>query len=307
MSGLVAERGRMPELHGLQVPQPHRLPFAIGSFESIGPLSLADYPHRHSFFEIVLVTGGTGRHVLDLVAHPVEPPRLGVIAPGQVHHWQDVRGITGWVILFNEDFLLGHPGDGEALRALGRRPWPLLDPVMAARFSSLAAELADEYLLGGEGCAEVLRAGLHILIVWAARLGAPASGVAASGGRAAELASAFARLVADPGRGERSVAGCARELGVSVAHLHEVVRRQVGRTPGRLIREQQTLEAKRLIAVTNLTISQVAAAIGFVDPAYFSRFFRRETGMTPGGYRREVREKHQDPRDPSIVAPGAPA
>ena len=57
-----AGRGGL-DLHELEVPEVAVLPFAVGSFQRIGPLSLADFPHRHTFYEIVLVTAGRGRHV----------------------------------------------------------------------------------------------------------------------------------------------------------------------------------------------------------------------------------------------------
>ncbi|MEV4195780.1 AraC family transcriptional regulator, partial [Streptomyces toxytricini] len=82
-------------LHRLQVPQPHLLPFAVGSFDAIGPLSRAGFPHRHTFHEIAHVTAGTGRHVLDLVPGPLAPPLLCVITPGQVHHWEGAEGPAG--------------------------------------------------------------------------------------------------------------------------------------------------------------------------------------------------------------------
>jgi AraC-like DNA-binding protein len=59
-----------------------------------------------------------------------------------------------------------------------------------------------------------------------------------------------------------------------------------GRTPSQLVREARTHEAKRLLAKTDLTVRQVAARTGFADPAYFCRFFRRETGVSPGAFRR---------------------
>ncbi|MCG6492856.1 AraC family transcriptional regulator [Kitasatospora sp. A2-31] len=292
-------------LHRLQVPLPHLLPFAIGSFEAIGPLSRAGFPHRHSFFEIVHVTGGRGAHVLDLVHLPLHPPQLCVIAPGQVHHWADAEGLTGRVVLFNEDFLLGHPQDLAALRSLAVRPGlPLGD--RAGPIGTLLADMEHEYRSCEPGYPGVLRASLHILIVRALRAALPGADGAAPG-RSAELASAFTRLIAEPGRGWRSVASCAQELGVSPGHLQTLVKQATGRTPGRLIRQQQTLEAKRLLACTDLTVRQVAREAGFGDPAYFCRFFRRETGMTPGEFRAGVGGNHHDPRIASIAAgPDAP-
>ncbi|MFD3716991.1 AraC family transcriptional regulator [Streptomyces sp. NPDC058674] len=301
--------GGLP-LHRLEVPLPHLLPFAIGSFDSIGPLSRANFPHRHAFYEIVHVTGGRGAHVLDLSHRTLDPPHLCVITPGQVHHWEDADGLTGQVMLFNEDFLLSHPGDAAALDLLAGRPWlGLRDP--RDGIAELLAEMEHEYRTLREGYAGVLRAYLHILIVRALRSCEPAPGRGpAAAGRAAELAAAFTRLIATPGGTESSVASCAKELGVSAGHLHALVKEATGQTPGRLIRRRQTLEAKRLLARTDLTIRQVARDTGFADPAYFCRFFRRETGLTPGDYRAGIGAGaepdgggiHHDPRIPSIAA-----
>ncbi|MFJ5118980.1 helix-turn-helix domain-containing protein [Kitasatospora sp. NPDC088548] len=292
-------------MHRLQVPLPHLLPFAIGSFDTIGPLSRAGFPHRHSFYEIVLVTGGRGAHVLDLVHRPLRPPQLCVIAPGQVHYWADADGLTGQVVLFNEDFLFSQPKDLTALRTLAARPGLRLGE-QAGAIGALLADMEHEYRTRAPGYAGVLRASLHILIVRALRAAVPGEGGAAPG-RSAELASAFTRLIGLPGGEQRSVASCAQELGVSPGHLQTLVKQVTGRTPGRLIRQQQTLEVKRLLACTDLTIRQVAREAGFGDPAYFCRFFRRETGMTPGEFRARVGGNHHDPRIASIAAaPDAP-
>ncbi|MEF2524862.1 AraC family transcriptional regulator [Streptomyces sp. CS62] len=52
-----------------------------------------------------------------------------------------------------------------------------------------------------------------------------------------------------------------------------------------------------------MTVRQVAHQAGFTDPSYFCRFFRRETGLTPGGFRAGLAGKHHDPRITSIAAP----
>lgn len=57
------------ELHRLCVPDPQAPPVAIGSFDTKGPLSCAAFPHRHTFYELVLVTDGAGSHFIDFVGH----------------------------------------------------------------------------------------------------------------------------------------------------------------------------------------------------------------------------------------------
>ncbi|MEC3980803.1 helix-turn-helix domain-containing protein [Amycolatopsis sp. H20-H5] len=290
-------------MHRLELPAPNALPFAVGTFEAVGPLSRASFPHRHTFHEIVHVTHGTGTHVVDLARWELRPPHLGVLTPGQVHHWENARDLDGFVVLFTDDFLLDHPADRDLLRRLGERPWLTLDASGDAGVTRLIAELEDEYRSAAEGSESVLRALLHVLVVRASRLAETTVASAAPPARAGAVAVEFARLT---GRGERewaSVHDYARRIGVTPGYLTEAVKAATGRTPSQLVREARTHEAKRLLARTELTVRQVADRVGFADPAYFCRFFRRETGLSPGDFRRggDVREIHHDRRNQSIA------
>ncbi|MFI6642378.1 AraC family transcriptional regulator [Streptomyces sp. NPDC050504] len=289
-------------MHRLDVPMPNSLPFAIGTFDSIGPMSRADFPHRHTFYEIVYVTGGTGTHVRDLHRAELRPPHLEFILPGQLHHWEDCRGVEGYVVLFTEDFLLDHPGDREILRRLGAAPWRRLDERANGWAGPLVADLDREYRMGAGGFDSVLRALLHILIVRAGRRLAEGPAVPE---RAPSVVEEFVGLVAGSDPAGLSVRACAERIGVSVGHLSEIVKEATGRTPGELVRQARTHEAKRLLARTELTVRQVALRVGFDDPAYFCRFFRRETGTSPGAFRKGGGDFHHDHRIPSIAGSGA--
>ncbi|MCQ8774527.1 AraC family transcriptional regulator [Streptomyces telluris] len=287
-------------LHRLQVAPPQVPPFAMGSFDALGPDSRAGYPHRHTFYEIVYVTGGSGAHVIDLVRRPLSPPHLCVILPGQVHYWEQVSGLRGVLTLFTEDFLLARPGDRQLLRTLAEQHWLRLPAAPsegdgdAAGIGSLIRAMAAEFAAKADGYASVLEAYLHILLVRALRLpGARRPDAAA--GRAAEVAREFGLLLTGTAGAERSVGAYAARIGVSVGYLNEAVKQATGRTPGELIRAARTLEAKRLLAGSSLGVGQVARRVGFSDPAYFCRFFRRETGLSPGDFRRRaVTEEPED-------------
>ncbi|MEQ0560391.1 AraC family transcriptional regulator [Amycolatopsis sp. NEAU-NG30] len=278
-------------MHRLEVPAgpPEGvLPFAVGTFDTIGPLSRADFPHRHTFHEIVHVTGGTGTHVVDLARWPLRPPNLGIIAPGQVHQWAGVRGLTGHVVLFTDDFLLDHPADGALLRRLSERPWLELDARADAVVTRLIADLEDEFRRAEDGAESVLRALVHVLVVRAGRLlGTPPPAPAGA------VAAGFARLASRPEPGLWSVRAYADRLGVTPGHLTEAVKTATGRTAAQLVREARIREAQRFLLRTDLTVRQVARRTGFADPAYFCRFFRRETGVSPGEFRRGG-ENHHD-------------
>ncbi|MFJ9553225.1 helix-turn-helix domain-containing protein [Nocardiopsis sp. NPDC101807] len=292
------------ELHRLEVPAPQLFPFAIGTFDAIGPLSRAPFPHRHTFHEIVHVTAGDGEHVIDLRRWPITPPNLGILTAGQMHHWAGARGVDGHVVLLEDAFLLDRPEDRRLLRRLAaERPWRALSPEASAGVAGVLDEMLGEFRDRGPGMASVLRAYLHILLTRAARSADRAPAPPRPG-----PAERFLRLLDGPAAASgMSVAEAAAGLGVTPGHLADAVKEATGRTPGELLRGARALEAKRLLAGTGLTVAAVARAVGFTDPAYFCRFFRRETGSSAGEFRRRARtgpEKHHVLRDASIARPG---
>ncbi|MFF8830708.1 AraC family transcriptional regulator [Streptomyces sp. NPDC015131] len=319
-----APREGVLPMHRLEVPMPNALPFAVGTFDTIGPMSRADFPHRHTFYEIVHITAGTGTHVLDLARWELRPPHLCVIAPGQVHHWEDAVGLDGSVVLFTEDFLLDHPADRDLLRHLAeRRPWLTPGEEERAWIGRLMAELHEEYGRGADGFDSVLRALLHVLVVRTSRLPGPAPRPSAPAGthragthragthrpganRPGAVADAFARLLARTDPALWSVGACAERIGVTPGYLTEAVKAATGRTPGRHVQEARVHEAKRLLVHTDLTVRQIADRVGLADPAYFCRFFRRETGLSPGEFRRGG-GMHHDHRIASIARRGPAA
>ncbi|MGW2102531.1 AraC family transcriptional regulator [Streptomyces olivaceoviridis] len=299
--GLPTAAGDVP-LHRLEVAGPGDPPFAAGSFEAVGPLSRWGRPHRHTFYEIIHVSSGSGTHVVDLARWPVRPPRLAVVLPGQVHHWEGGRGPEGTLALFTDDFLVDHPGDREVLRRLGERGWFALDAEQDRSVGRLMAELVAEHRQRAPGHESVLRSLLHVLVVRAARLPRHAGDGrdARVLGRPAAVAEEFTRLIARPEAAGWTVRECAGRLGVTPGYLNQAVRAATGRPPGRLLIEARVYQAQQLLAHTRLSVRQVAARTGFTDPAYFSRFFRRETGSSPGDFR-----KHHSHRDQSLEVPPA--
>lgn len=72
---------------------------------------------------------------------------------------------------------------------------------------------------------------------------------------------------------------------VTTNHLSKIFRQACGRPVLQYLLELRITEAKRLLTSTQLTIGEIASRTGFADPNYFTRYFRRQTGMTPGKYR----------------------
>ena len=74
---------------------------------------------------------------------------------------------------------------------------------------------------------------------------------------------------------------------MSQARLNRLCMAFSGKTALELVHARVALEAQRLLTYTSATASMVAYELGFQDPAYFSRFFSRQTGKAPGAWRSE--------------------
>lgn len=79
----------------------------------------------------------------------------------------------------------------------------------------------------------------------------------------------------------------ANQIGITTAHLNLLCRRIAQKSALELLHERILLEAKRSMIYTSMTISEISYAIGFTDPAYFTRFFKRATGETPKNFRKK--------------------
>jgi AraC family transcriptional activator of pobA len=85
-----------------------------------------------------------------------------------------------------------------------------------------------------------------------------------------------------------SVSDYAGALSVTPTHLNRVTRAATGDTASHLILNRMIREARRNLVYTNLPVSTIAYALGFDDPAYFSRIYAAATGLSPRAFRAQV-------------------
>jgi AraC family transcriptional activator of pobA len=246
-------------------------------------------PHVLRFHDILLVTHGRGYFRLDGERHRVAPGVLFFTRPGEVRSWE-VRDLDGACLFFAEEFVAeafsdarfldqfayfreGRPSAALALTPAERRFF--LD-----RFRVMQAEIAGLR----DDAPHALRAVLYELLVglnrWYTRRHGPARTAPPSA-----VVERFLRLVDRDHARRHRVADYARELGVSPGHLNALCRKRRRTSASALVRERLTLEAKRLLVHSDLTAAEIAFRLGFEDPAYFARYFRREAGSPPTTFR----------------------
>lgn len=99
-------------------------------------------------------------------------------------------------------------------------------------------------------------------------------------------------------RRHRSIADYAGELGVSTDRLHAICQRMLSRSPIDLVHDRVVQEAKLRLERSARSVQEISYGLGFRDPANFSHFFKRKTGVSPMRYRALARDATSAPTIP---------
>jgi len=252
--------------------------------------SLAPHSHAH-LYQCLLVTGGGGHLVDDTGERPVSAGSLVFTPAGSVHGWSFTPDTEGYVVSFTRDMI---SGTGEAAdfspasRGLAAA-CNVLVQLNGKELSQMAgwfAALAQEFDAGQQRRA-FYQPHLALILLSLFPDGQDSSTAAGPEKDRVPGFSLFRfRELVDlnfrTGAGTEFYAG---EMGLSVARLNRYCRLFAGQTAAQCVRERVVIEAKRLLAFSDLSVAQVGYEIGFEDPGYFSRVFRKDTGESPQEFR----------------------
>jgi AraC family transcriptional regulator, transcriptional activator of pobA len=252
-------------------------------------------PHRKEMFSLGLITGGTAKLKIDLDSYVVQAPGLVAIGPDDVRQWilneSDIK-ITG--LFFTEDFAISGLSDALFLKRLTfyQKSGPHFIPLNPDELSALKFlfhQIGKKYRSIAPNKMESIQAMLRVLlleVVNIQRMQVQHSG--AKHLQAHYLTAKFEELLALHYERQRTVSYYAGQLFISPKHLSQTVKEQTGKTARELIDERVCLEAKILLQIEELNISQISQQLNFANPSFFGKFFKGGTGMGPQQYRSKL-------------------
>jgi AraC family transcriptional activator of pobA len=263
----------------------------IASRSSIHDWTIRAHRHRN-LFQILLIERGAGEMTFEAAVIPFAAPSVILVPPAVAHGFRFRPDETdGYVVSFTEDVVaaLGERS-GEALARLqGSSEQPVLalsGSEEAGRLAALCRDLHDEGFLARDGHRLAMRALLALLAIEAVRLAASRARSGAVTLRPADpTVERLRALLEEHFRRHRMIGFYAGRLAMTPDRLNDHVKRAIGVTAGHLIRQRVLTEAKRQLVFTAEPIQEIAFALAFSDHSHFTRFFRKQTGMTPHDFR----------------------
>ncbi len=239
-------------------------------------------PHRDDYYMIAFITGGDADLSVDFNNLKISAGSAIIISPSQVHSPSGATNdVCGWLMGISSEYFTPHEVELTAKYALNPTPIRLPDGVVddIDRLFEMLTRYSDNYQVA-KALAMVIK-GLVLFHV--------DTEVASINDRYVAIVLGLKNLLAAKLTAEKSPSAYAAMMNISELYLNEAVKAVTGLNVSTFIRCQVILTAKRQLAYTSLSAQQVAIALGYDDYAYFSKIFKKETGLSPTQYRKNLK------------------
>lgn len=248
-------------------------------------------PHRDNHCQLLLATGGNFKLNIDFKDNEFDTPTLLFVFPEQVHHIIKVQSPKGWIITFDPSVL-----DIELFQLMENkmvRPIALETQTNLFHQSTTLLALMEEFQSGNtnkfthRAINSLLNALLNLI---SADITTSSSEENQKTNRGIIIKDSFSQLVKQHYKTWKQPAQYAAVLAISVAHLNDTIKALTGRSVSTYIQEASILEAKRLLYFTDNSVKEIAYQVGYEEPVYFGKLFKKLTNVTPIQFRKQFRD-----------------
>jgi AraC family transcriptional activator of pobA len=247
----------------------------IADRSSLHDWEISAHRHEHGI-QVLIIASGHADVTIDGANFALDPPGFIVLPAGSVHGFRFHPATQGHVLTFSQDFLTRARGASDPLRLLLTKGG---HGTLPARAAARVARLAQDMLsLTQDWQSDDLL--FHALAEALVR-SLPAVADDAHETLDDRRLALFRHLVEIHLAEHRNLDFYARSIGCTERTLARLTQSRMGHSPLALIHRRLALEASRMLRYTNASVVQVAHALGFNDPSYFSRFYLRMTGRRP--------------------------
>lgn len=252
-------------------------------------------PHRKDHYLFVFIRRAGSRQWIDMVPYILKDNTVYFSGPNQIIVKEEFEQLWSTGIAFTNEFLSFQENASLNQLPLIQNPQSghelLLTETDLNFVEDMLAKINVEYQNPSEWQQRMLAAYLTVLLTYLSRLYTEQF---KDNGTSMDklLLKNFQAKINECFRELREVGDYASLLHISAGHLSEVVKTQSGKPAIKHIHERLVLEARRLLFHTHNSLKEIAFDLGFADASYFNRFFKRETGVTPAGYRANIRKMY---------------
>ncbi|HEV7382181.1 MAG TPA: helix-turn-helix domain-containing protein [Dyadobacter sp.] len=243
--------------------------------------------HRINFYAMVWFAEDMGVQYIDFEPYPIQKDIVYLISRNQVHSIPSDQLPKSRVIVFSEEFF--HRIEELQLRQLFlpfENKGIAIPPEMTTPLEALFSLILLEY----SGIAEInlLLKYTTIFLHHLHRLGTHK--LRAVAGDDLRIVKLF-QLMEENFKEKRSASFYSEQIGLTPKRINEILRVRAGITMSQLLSQLVLIESKRELFHGEFSIKEIAFNLGFADQSYFARFFKKQTGITPEQFKRNVQQQ----------------
>ena len=252
----------------------------------------ATKPHRHSFYQVIWFRNA-GNHYIDyeVIHHPENT--LLFISKNQVHHFCENASNEGVLFHFNENFINTHELSmmerflATVFNEIGTNYFQL-SAKDAQKLETIATYIFDEIALNQKNYNDLVYHYFITILLDIERVKLQEHQYTKPTDNSLSLAISFKKLIREKADSFLSIQTFSTLLNTNTTKLNTACKTHLLDTPANIIKAYKIIEAKRMLSNQKTTIKQIAYALGFEEAGYFTKYFKKATGLKP----KEFQQKH---------------
>ena len=244
---------------------------------------------KEKIWRMIFVEQGKANVTIDFTTYEIEGPTLFFVSENQLLSIEPTcEDLEGRAVGFSNDFFCIKLNRSETfcdavIFNTTKPPYIPLDEAEEKKVDSLITSLGNELAEENEFQEEIITSQLKTLLLYASKIKLKRFGNV-NLNMLSQVVTDFQNLLDQQYEREHSAQYYSDELNISPKGLNKAVKKELGQTVSELIKEKLIIEAKRELYSKDLSVKEIAFKLGFEDPAYFSRFFKKETSHSPREY-----------------------
>jgi AraC-like DNA-binding protein len=250
--------------------------------------------HAYDFYSVILFTKGKGSITINNSSYPVKPQTICIIAPNQMHSFEDLENAEGTVFFFCQDFYVEEFSFLRLLNVFSYtsqtgsnvcNPCIDLSDNEFGPVNIVLRSIGSEYesYTPSNNSAIIIRSQLNIMLLRLSELYENKSGI--SNNDESILIHSLSNLVDSYFIKEQHLGFYTSAFNISESRLNDVCHKHFNCGMKKILQNRLMQEARKLLLFSELTISEIAYKLNFEDNSYFNKVFKSKNGLTPKRFR----------------------
>ena len=242
----------------------------------------------------MLFTSGSGIHQIEFNNYDIKPGSVFMIAPGEVHDWNLSKDVDGYIFFhtkeyFDLNFTYEKVDNYPFYCSLRNNPCILLNNKSRKKVEEIFKEINDEYGRNELFKFQKITSLLNVLYISLSRIYLPDRILQSTHLNYLAKLKQIDQLIEKHFKEYKYPKDYALLMHISEKHLNRICKTCLNKTASQIILERLVLEAKRMLAFAEMSISQIADELGYSNSSYFIQLFKKKTGETPVEFAQKFR------------------